>query len=180
MTVRKQETDAVGPPEVEILANHRAGLRVQLAGHAVDARRRRRQRAAGAGAGSFAMLLFPCGDKGFQKAALDPARREDSHAVRIDQHLREHDRVVRRIPRFFLLVGRRNRRQIQVITKYGIGSALRRPACASGTPRVAASHALPECCGQGFGPRRGLVEAGPGTAVARRSKRTLTRWTVPL
>src|SRR3989442_5529323 len=61
-------------PRLLDLANHgfddrfarrvdgRAGLRVQLAGHAVDPRRRLRQRAAGTGsgsAGSLAMCLLP-------------------------------------------------------------------------------------------------------------------------
>src|SRR2546428_13356884 len=42
----------------------RAGLRVQLPGHAVDPRRGRRQRATGAGPGAFAMFLLARGEEG--------------------------------------------------------------------------------------------------------------------
>ena len=50
-----------------------------------------------------------------EQPALDPARREDPDAVGVHQHLRQHDRVIRRVAAFLVLIHRRDGRQIQLI-----------------------------------------------------------------
>jgi hypothetical protein len=51
----------------------------------------------------------------FEHAALDPTRRAHADTAAVHQHLRQHDRVIRRIAPFLVFVDRGDRRQIHVI-----------------------------------------------------------------
>jgi transposase len=51
----------------------------------------------------------------FHQPALDPARTEHSHAVPVQQHLRHHQRVVRRLATLLVPIDRVHPRKIQIV-----------------------------------------------------------------